>query len=224
MNDPNIRVLVALETAIRGGSIALFIDGNNVETLSGDSSVSRAEELVLSIDGLLRRHSLTPHEISLLAVSNGPGSYTGERIGISTAMGIGAALSAPLVGIELLSAMRHAVDHSDSLISAVPIGRDDVAWARVHPGDPDNSGWAPQIGTFADLIADFNEDVSRTVVVHDDLYRQMSNKYQEGTAHTIVNAGTGLAEYVGIDALFREDHPAPRPLYLLNRSRSDGLF
>ena len=98
MNDPNIRVLVALETAIRGGSIALFIDGNNVETLSGDSSVSRAEELVLSIDGLLRRHFLAPHEISLLAVSNGPGSYTGERIGISTAMGIGAVSVATIAG------------------------------------------------------------------------------------------------------------------------------
>ena len=123
------QVTLAAETAIRGGSIALYVNGSEVESIVGDGSISRAEQLLPEIDRLLRSHDLKPADIDLFAVSTGPGSFTGIRVGIATALGLKAAISARFVGISSLEAIALSSD-SKIVAVAVPMGRNVVCFQQ----------------------------------------------------------------------------------------------
>lgn len=72
-----------------------------------------AEVITLYIDELLVNQSLSYNDLDAIAVSSGPGSYTGLRIGVSTAKGLCFALDKPLIAIETLEAMAYGVITSD---------------------------------------------------------------------------------------------------------------
>ncbi|RMH54049.1 MAG: tRNA (adenosine(37)-N6)-threonylcarbamoyltransferase complex dimerization subunit type 1 TsaB, partial [Bacteroidetes bacterium] len=101
--------LLALETATDVCSAALA-EGDRLlveETLY--RARLHAERLVLLIEDVLRHADLTPAAVAAVAVSGGPGSYTGLRIGVSTAKGLAAATGAALVAVPSLEAQAAAV-------------------------------------------------------------------------------------------------------------------
>lgn len=115
--------ILAIESAIRGGSIALSHHGEIVDTWLGDGGVSRAEDLLWNIDEMLKRNRLAKRELTQIVVSVGPGSFTGIRIGLATAMGLAAALNIDLAKYSILEAMAASSTDSDVLTTAVPVGR-----------------------------------------------------------------------------------------------------
>lgn len=68
---------------------------------------SQGRKLAPMIQGLFNSAQRTPEELDYVAVSSGPGSYTGLRIGLSTAKGICVALDKPLVAVDALTALAH---------------------------------------------------------------------------------------------------------------------
>jgi tRNA threonylcarbamoyladenosine biosynthesis protein TsaB len=66
---------------------------------------AHAEKLVLLVDEVFEKAGLIFGDLDAVAVSQGPGSYTGLRIGVSTAKGIAYGLDIPLIGINTLQAM-----------------------------------------------------------------------------------------------------------------------
>jgi tRNA threonylcarbamoyl adenosine modification protein YeaZ len=75
--------------------------------------------LLSSIDFLLGRLGWTLNELSVVAVGIGPGSFTGIRIGIATALGIAQSLSIPLAGISGLDAIAHQISNIDGRLAVV---------------------------------------------------------------------------------------------------------
>ena len=71
---------------------------------------SHSSLLHVMIDGLLEYAEVERNELEGIAISMGPGSYTGLRIGASAAKGLCYALDIPLVGVDTLKAMAHGVD------------------------------------------------------------------------------------------------------------------
>ncbi len=136
--ETNSTALLAIESAIEGGSIALFINGEHRESIAGTDAVSRAEDLLFNISQLLGRHGLEPADLTRLVVSSGPGSYTGIRIGIATALGLRKALGIDAVGVSALEALATAAGRSGTVIAAVPVGRSDACIQRfeVSAGSP----------------------------------------------------------------------------------------
>ncbi len=115
--------ILAIESAIRGGSIALALGGEIIDTWLGEGGVSRAEDLLWNIDQMLKRNNITKTSLNQIAVSVGPGSFTGIRIGLATAMGLATALNIELAKYSILHAMAANSADSDSLTTAVPVGR-----------------------------------------------------------------------------------------------------
>jgi tRNA threonylcarbamoyladenosine biosynthesis protein TsaB len=66
---------------------------------------SRAVTLLEDVDALLRQGGASPRDLDLLAVGIGPGSFTGIRIGLATARGLGLALDVPAAGVSTLAAL-----------------------------------------------------------------------------------------------------------------------
>ena len=97
--------LLLIESSGPRCSVAL---GRNLElrqVLEEDRANSHSEILTKLISSVLEKESVSPSDLAAIAVSEGPGSYTGLRIGLSTAKGLCYGLRIPLIGISTLQAM-----------------------------------------------------------------------------------------------------------------------
>jgi len=108
-------LILNIETATTVCSVALCRDGQVVE--NGIEEVlhtkDHASQLTVFIEKIMERTGIKLSEIDAVAVSKGPGSYTGLRIGVSTAKGIAYALDKPLISVCTLKSL--AVDEANGL-------------------------------------------------------------------------------------------------------------
>jgi tRNA threonylcarbamoyladenosine biosynthesis protein TsaB len=100
-------MILQIETATTVCSVALAKDGQVIGYKQIDQRNIHAEVITVFIDELLAAEGLNYNDLDAIAVSCGPGSYTGLRIGISTAKGLCFALDKPLIAIETLEAMAY---------------------------------------------------------------------------------------------------------------------
>ncbi len=102
---PEAPALLALETATDVCSVALLRGERVVVELTLARPRRHAEQLAPLIRDALRYGDTAPADLEAVAVSQGPGSYTGLRIGVSTAKGLARATGAALVGVPTLEAL-----------------------------------------------------------------------------------------------------------------------
>lgn len=110
-------LILCLETATTNCSVALSKNGVLV-ALKEDNSAnySHAEKLHVFIEELLKENSIGVSDLDAIAVSKGPGSYTGLRIGVSTAKGLCFSLDLPLIAIPTLTSLAAQVKLEDGMI------------------------------------------------------------------------------------------------------------
>jgi tRNA threonylcarbamoyladenosine biosynthesis protein TsaB len=98
-------LILALETATSSCSVALSQDGQLIASREINERNVHASHITLFIEQVLTDAGRKIKELDAVAVSKGPGSYTGLRIGVSTAKGLCYALDIPLIAINTLEAM-----------------------------------------------------------------------------------------------------------------------
>jgi tRNA threonylcarbamoyl adenosine modification protein YeaZ len=101
-------IILAIETSIKAGSLALLNNADVIGSWTGNNDVSRSEDLIPQIGLLLERHQIESGSIQKIAVSVGPGSFTGIRVGIAVAKGLAFALERQLVGVSIFEAIAFA--------------------------------------------------------------------------------------------------------------------
>jgi tRNA threonylcarbamoyladenosine biosynthesis protein TsaB len=101
--------ILQLETATTVCSVALAKDGVIAACKQLDERNIHAEVITVFIEELIASAAIQFNDLDAIAVSCGPGSYTGLRIGISTAKGLCFGLGKPLIAIETLEAMAHGI-------------------------------------------------------------------------------------------------------------------
>jgi tRNA threonylcarbamoyl adenosine modification protein YeaZ len=98
-------IILSLDTATDVATSCLSVDGAVVgETASRGRSRS-AQHVLEDVRGLLQRGPVDLGEVSAIVVGRGPGTFTGLRIGIATARGLGMALGIPVRGVSTLDAL-----------------------------------------------------------------------------------------------------------------------
>jgi tRNA threonylcarbamoyladenosine biosynthesis protein TsaB len=98
-------MILCLETATNLCSVALCDSAGVISLRESNESKSHASMLTIFIDEILKERGIRASDLEAVAVSKGPGSYTGLRIGVSVAKGIAYAASIPLIGIETTLSM-----------------------------------------------------------------------------------------------------------------------
>lgn len=101
--------IISIETATKVCAVALHAEGQLIATQTLHLEKSHAELLLCAIDNLLAISPYRKEELAAVAVSSGPGSYTGLRIGASMAKGLCYALEIPLIAVNTLEAMAHGM-------------------------------------------------------------------------------------------------------------------
>ena len=120
-------LLLCIETASTNCSVAIGKDGQLL-SLKEDYSAdySHAERLHIFIQQILKDKGLDQKELQAIAVSKGPGSYTGLRIGVSAAKGLCFALDIPLISIPTLTALAHQVEEDGFIVPMLDARRMEV--------------------------------------------------------------------------------------------------
>lgn len=109
--------ILNLETATKNCSVAIAKDGQTILCKEmAEAGYSHAEKLHVFIEECLQELQLTSKDLSAVAVSQGPGSYTGLRIGVSAAKGLSFALDIPLIAIDTLQVLASQLSISEGLI------------------------------------------------------------------------------------------------------------
>ena len=129
MND---QLILLLETATSSCSVALTENGKIIAVKEANEENIHASHITLFIQELMVNTGKKYSDLKAVAVSKGPGSYTGLRIGVSTAKGLCYALDIPLLGIDTLEAMasgllsKNDILDSDLLIPMIDARRLEV--------------------------------------------------------------------------------------------------
>ena len=109
--------ILNIETSTTTCSVSLFKGSKLVSfKQENDQNYSHSKRLHVFINNLLEDSKVSPKELSAISVSKGPGSYTGLRIGVSSAKGLCCALGIPLISVDTLDAFAHQIEPSDGFI------------------------------------------------------------------------------------------------------------
>jgi tRNA threonylcarbamoyladenosine biosynthesis protein TsaB len=100
---------LAIDTSSKSGSVALLREESLVQQRHLDPLVGSARTLAPAIEQLLGENQLRPDQLNLVAVSTGPGSFTGLRVGITTAKTLAYALHCDIIGVDTLNAIAEQV-------------------------------------------------------------------------------------------------------------------
>jgi tRNA threonylcarbamoyladenosine biosynthesis protein TsaB len=102
-------LVLGVDTSLPLLSVALVGDGALIGAVALEGKDSRNEKLLPAIDWLLAESGVDRHDIDLLAVTRGPGSFTGVRIGLATVQGIALALDKPVCAMSTHEAIASSV-------------------------------------------------------------------------------------------------------------------
>ncbi len=110
-------IILCIETSTTNCSVAIAVDGE-IKAIREENNqqYSHAEKLHVFIEEVLREANLDKKQLNAVAVSKGPGSYTGLRIGVSAAKGLCFALDIPLISSLTLEVLVQQVKCEDCYI------------------------------------------------------------------------------------------------------------
>lgn len=97
--------IISIETATPVGSIALHHNGKLLSIKENHDQRKHGENITLFVDEVTKEADITLQQVNAIAVSKGPGSYTGLRIGVSAAKGLCYGLNIPLISVNTLEGL-----------------------------------------------------------------------------------------------------------------------
>ncbi len=140
-------VVLAIDTAAPRLQLALLAGDGTVDSLVEDMAQGQAERIFPAIAELLARNRNAYADLGRIAVTTGPGSFTGLRIGLSAARGLGLSLDLPVIGVPSLSAIALAAPTTP--VAVLLDARRSEAYVQVFGAGPS----APQVLPVAEAQA-----------------------------------------------------------------------
>ena len=107
-------MILCLETSTAVCSVALVENGKVIALRESLDGQNHAEKITIFIDEVMKEANVSYRDLDAIATSKGPGSYTGLRIGVSTAKGLCYAMDKPLIAIDTLTAMAYGFKDAET--------------------------------------------------------------------------------------------------------------
>lgn len=126
--------ILAIDTACNLARVALTEDGVLRKELTVDDKRRHSVKLLPAIETLLQECGVVAKDLDLIAVTKGPGSFTGLRIGVVTAKTMAYALHIPLVGVNTLDAIAASFSQTDGIVCPLIDARNTRAYGGFYRG------------------------------------------------------------------------------------------
>lgn len=210
--------ILAIESSAVSAGVAVFDEQNLIAQSTFDCGLTHSRTLMPQVESLLEIAGLTPADMDLIAVANGPGSFTGVRIGVSCASGLALGTDKPAIGISTLEAMAWGASYHEGLVCPVMDARRNEVYTalfRVEKGRPTRlmADSAIPMAELAARLANYDEPVYLVGDGAELAYGQLTNTI---LAPTYLRRQR--ADGVALCALANYVHAAParelKPVYL----------
>jgi tRNA threonylcarbamoyladenosine biosynthesis protein TsaB len=133
-------IVLGLDSSTRATSVALINKTGLLGEYFLNTGVPHSQSLLAIIDELLQRTGVGLDDIAGIAVSAGPGAFTGLRVGVSTAKGLGLAKKKPLIPVPTLDALAQAVAYSRHLVCPVLNAKKKQVYAALYSWEESGFG------------------------------------------------------------------------------------
>jgi len=131
--------VLGIDTSTMSGSIGLIQDEGILSDYLLNISVTHSERLLDAIDLVLRKANVAIEELDGFAISLGPGSFTGLRIGVSTVKGLSYATRKPVVGVPTLDILASQISPTPYLICPIMDARKGEVYTAFYRYEEQNS-------------------------------------------------------------------------------------
>jgi len=125
-------IILALDTSAQAASAAVAKDGYLLGEITIRNGKTHSQKVIPMIHSLLDMLDYKPEDLDLLAVANGPGSFTGLRIGVVTIKAMAYALNKPVVEVSTLMALAYTVNEADGLVCPVMDARNRQVYTGLY--------------------------------------------------------------------------------------------
>ena len=122
-------ILLSIDTATNACSVALSKGGSVFERYAQGNNI-HSQVLLEMVNAVLVEAELLPSQLAAIAVSQGPGSFTGLRIGIGVAQGIAYAADCPMIGVSSLAALAMQVPADGTVLATIDARMGEVYWCE----------------------------------------------------------------------------------------------
>jgi tRNA threonylcarbamoyladenosine biosynthesis protein TsaB len=202
-----LRVL-AIDTSAELTSVAVCADERVLAEDDAPSAERHAETLLPKLQICLAQAGLGLHEIDLIGVGIGPGSFTGVRVGLATAKGLGLALRKPVCGVISLEALALAVDDPAAYL---------VACLDAFKGELFCASYRRESGVLRNELAPFHAEPSVA----------WTRVQAEAAGRPITLLGAGARRYASVfepliapNQLLPESYDSPRARHIASLARA----
>lgn len=152
--------ILAIDGSGNTASIAVLTENEVLAEYSVNYKKTHSQTLLPMIDTVMKMLELEVEKLDYIAVSNGPGSFTGLRICASTAKGLGLALNKPLVGVKTLEGLAYNFEGADCLICPLMDARRNQVYTGIYSFGKDENPLAVIEDQQAVAIEDIVEKVN----------------------------------------------------------------
>ena len=204
--------ILCIETSAAVCSVALAVNGETVAVRESDSGRNHAGNIGVFADEILRANNMGPEDLDAVAVSSGPGSYTGLRIGVSFAKGLCYGLQIPLVAVG-------------SLDSLVQVAREDYEAGIIDVEQWDDAVLCPMVDArrmevytqMFDAKGQSLNEVKAEIIAEDSFA-----EWRNGRPFVIFGNGAAKCQEVLTDAILVNVTPSARGLAALAHQRFEA--
>ncbi len=148
-------MLLAIDTSSLQSGLACYDAQGLLAECTWQSGRDHSAQLLPQLDMLLRHLGRGRAEISAVAVAVGPGSWSGLRVGMSTAKGLALALAVPIIGVGTLDALARQYERPGAAtVPLIRLGRERYASGQAPAHAADSAALAPRNVTLAEIAAE----------------------------------------------------------------------
>lgn len=133
--------VVLIETSGRHGLVGLALNGKIIETANLDAERKHARDLAHSVTKVMKTGKISPVELKGVIVARGPGSFTGLRVGLVTAITLAYATNAKIAGVSSFQALAEQVNHASGRVTILADGLRGGTYTQSFQKETD--GWKP---------------------------------------------------------------------------------
>lgn len=171
--------ILGVESSATAASVAVYSDGKIIAQSFSNTGLTHSQTLLPMVQGALKTANISLSDVDYLAISNGPGSFTGVRIGVSAVKGMAQPLEIPCVEVSTLEAIAKPLENSGCLAVSVM----DARCNQVYTAQFDCSGGFNRVtedeAITIDELAEKLKDVNKPIILIGDGTQVSFNKLKD---------------------------------------------
>lgn len=158
-------LVIGIESSALVASVAIVRDDSLIAEYTMNNAKTHSQTLLPMLDEIVRAAEIELKDVDAIAISRGPGSFTGLRIGSATAKGLGLALDKPLVEVPTLDAMAYNFcGTTGAVVCPIMDARRQEVYSGIYEFNPEMTALMPECaGPLVDVIVRLNE-IGRPVI------------------------------------------------------------